>query len=615
MSGGTMTDQDLIGKKNNPEKTIASSPGTLPELLENAIAILHSNRPDALQLTKLTDIREQLRKERLHLAVLGQFKRGKSTLLNAILGEALLPSSVLPVTALPTWILPGEKRVRITTEKNGTPVTEEQKTGNLSAFLNRHVNESANPENVLNVTEIQVFHPSDILKQGVIFIDTPGIGSTFRHNTAATMNFLSRCDAALFVTSADPPLTETEIEFLKSVRDRVPRLFFILNKADYLDKEELEQAVSFLKKTVRTQTGINPEPIFPVSAKTGLSAKIKQNNSQWAESGMAGLEARIFSFLAREKQAALREALNRRTLDILNSLLMELDLSLKSLELPLTDLEQRMTLFEEKLEQIEMNRQAVLDRLSGEQKRTLKQLEKEAAMLRKEALTDIWQIVENATGNIRGSEWEQTARKRLANFIPGYFEDRLGKFSRRFKKRMGDALAPLQEETNQLIEIIRRHAADIFDIPFYAPESLNAFVDRQKPYWITHKWKQSLSPIPPGSLDRMLGAGMQQKRAKKRILEQVEELVRNNVENLRWSIVQSIQTSFRRFSNRIDETFNATLHATKGAMEVAAEKRGEKKKNTADEILKTRKLAETIHAISDTLSKIANAPGTTPTRS
>ncbi|NOY22542.1 MAG: Dynamin family protein [Acidobacteria bacterium] len=600
-----MTNQESVRRKINPRETATSpsNPSCLPDLLENAVTLLQSQRPDAIQLAKLNDIREQLREERLHLAVLGQFKRGKSTLLNAILGEALLPSSVLPVTALPTWIRSGKTLVKITMEKNGASVVEEHRSGNLTDFLNRYVNEAANPENVLNVTDIQVFHDSEILKKGVVFIDTPGIGSTFRHNTAATMNFLPQCDAALFVTSADPPLTETEIEFLKSVRDRVPRLFFILNKTDYLDEEELEQAVSFLKKTVRTQAGIDPEPVFAVSAKKGLMAKLKKNSTGWKESGMADLEARIFSFLAGEKQAALYEALNRRTLDILNNLLMELNLSLKSMELPLTDLEQRITLFEEKLGHTRDERLAVLDRLAGEEKRTLKKMEEEAEQLRVDALKDIEQTIEKAARGRSAREWEAAAREKLAGFIPGYFENRLGRFSRRFKKRMALTLEPLQKETDHLIESIRHKAADIFEIQFYAPKSGTAFVARQKPYWITHKWKQSLSPVPPGTLDRVLGASLQQKRARKRVLEQVEELVRNNVENLRWSIFQSIQTSFRRFSNRMNETFNATLSATRGAMEAAARKRREKGKDAENEIRQARQLIEQIQEISGILSE------------
>ncbi|MDN5344604.1 MAG: hypothetical protein PWQ18_715 [Clostridia bacterium] len=93
------------------------------------------------------------------------------------------------------------------------------------------------------LSQVEVFYPSPLLSKGVVLIDTPGIGSTFRHNTEATLNFLPQCDAALFLVSADPPITEVEVEFLKAVRSRVTHLFFILNKVDYLNLEQNQNTV------------------------------------------------------------------------------------------------------------------------------------------------------------------------------------------------------------------------------------------------------------------------------------------------------------------------------------------------------------------------------------
>ena len=80
----------------------------------------------------------------------------------------------------------------------------------LTAF----VTEEANPRNVLNVARVDVFLPAQLLERGVVLIDTPGVGSTHRHQTAAADAVLPECDAALFVVSADPPITEIEIDYL-----------------------------------------------------------------------------------------------------------------------------------------------------------------------------------------------------------------------------------------------------------------------------------------------------------------------------------------------------------------------------------------------------------------
>ena len=93
------------------------------------------------------------------------------------------------------------------------------------------VTEEGNPKNRLGVEEVEILHPAPILQHGVVLIDTPGVGSTFTHNTRSTLNFLPQCDAALFVVSADPPLTEVETEFLKVVKSKVERLFSFSTKS------------------------------------------------------------------------------------------------------------------------------------------------------------------------------------------------------------------------------------------------------------------------------------------------------------------------------------------------------------------------------------------------
>ena len=65
-------------------------------------------------------------------------------------------------------------------------------------------------------------------------IDTPGVGSTLRHNTEAAIAVSPQCHAGFFVLSADPPVTEAELVYLERVRPHVAQLFFILNKIDYL---------------------------------------------------------------------------------------------------------------------------------------------------------------------------------------------------------------------------------------------------------------------------------------------------------------------------------------------------------------------------------------------
>ena len=273
---------------------------------------------------------------------------------------------MVPLTSIPTFLHGGEQMAARVLFDNGKA---EQRFSRpdaeaLAEFLAQFVTESANPHNRLGVRVVEATYPAPVLKKGLSLIDTPGIGSTFRHNTEATVNFLPQCDAAFFVVSADPPITEVEVDFLKLAHRKLARLFFILNKADYLDADERRAAVAFLQQVLCEQVGFDsPPPIFCTSAHEGLAARRNQDAAAWQRSGMAEIEHRIVDFLLTEKTAVLNTAIRRQTGDILADVQRRLKLTLRSLQMPLGELDERIRLFEESLTKIEEQRIVLMDRL------------------------------------------------------------------------------------------------------------------------------------------------------------------------------------------------------------------------------------------------------------
>src|SRR6266542_1395671 len=168
----------------------------------------------------------------LEVAVVGEFKRGKSTLLNALIGVEVLPAGVLPLTAVPTVLERGEPGCRVTFTDGHT---EEHDLGAVAEF----VTEEHNPGNRLGVQRVVVRLHAPLLDEGVRLVDTPGVGSVLEHNTRATDAYLPSLDAAILVTSADPPISRGERAFLGRVAEQAVRLFVVLNKADYLSGAEL----------------------------------------------------------------------------------------------------------------------------------------------------------------------------------------------------------------------------------------------------------------------------------------------------------------------------------------------------------------------------------------
>ena len=211
----------------------------------------------------LAAARARVAEDRFNLVVLGEFKRGKSTLINALLSRNVLPTGVVPLTSVVTTIAAGEDdRLHVYFEDG----REEERP---LAELAEYVTEARNPGNRLAVELARVELDHDLLRVGLELVDTPGIGSIHSHNTEAARGFLPRVDAALCVLDAGQPLSEGERELLREVTERVPRLLLVINKIDHLDNADREVAVDFIRSALRDLLGQSELELFAVSARQG----------------------------------------------------------------------------------------------------------------------------------------------------------------------------------------------------------------------------------------------------------------------------------------------------------------------------------------------------------
>lgn len=202
---------------------------------------------------------------RFYLACIGQFKRGKSTLINALIEDPVLPVGFTPVTAVPTVIRYGQRqRARIHGRDSSW---QEISIGDLKQY----VSEEHNPENLKGVEGAEVFVPSALLASGMCLVDTPGLGSAFGGNTAATHAFIPHIDAALVVLGADPPLAADELSVVKAVAQQVRDLIVVLNKADRTTDAERAAAAQFTERLLKKHLNRPVGAIFQVSAAERLA--------------------------------------------------------------------------------------------------------------------------------------------------------------------------------------------------------------------------------------------------------------------------------------------------------------------------------------------------------
>src|ERR1700691_4865371 len=206
-------------------------------------------------------VAERVSEGRFYVACIGQFKRGKSSVLNALVGDNVLPTGVVPVTAVPTIVRYGRSaaaRVRFEVgEWTDIPIKA----------VDEYVSEEKNPENTKHVAALEIFVPSPLLVTGMCFVDTPGLGSVFTGNTATTRAFIPHIDAALVVIGADPPLAGEELLLVEAVARHVQDLIITVNKADRTTDAERAEAVGFARRQLEKRLPQNSVgPLFEVSA-------------------------------------------------------------------------------------------------------------------------------------------------------------------------------------------------------------------------------------------------------------------------------------------------------------------------------------------------------------
>jgi len=235
----------------------------------------------------------QLAEDRFNLAVVGQFKRGKSTLMNAVLGSDLLPTGLLPLTSAITTLCYGSKE-RVVLRRKGWTLEQEVPMTELAEYIT----ERGNPGNEKGLIEARIELPLPFLRRGLHFIDTPGIGSARQENTATTYAFLPQMAAVIFVTSVEAPLSEAEERFLLDIRGQVRQLFIVVNKIDLLGETEREEVLGYIQTHMEQLLGTGAIHLFPLSARDGLKAKLTHDDVGIQRSGLAYFEQALATFLA-----------------------------------------------------------------------------------------------------------------------------------------------------------------------------------------------------------------------------------------------------------------------------------------------------------------------------
>ena len=347
-------------------ETVNDLTESLGQLKEYAESLNLNNTAKSVE-----DVIEKISNEHFEVAIVGEFKRGKSTLINALLGQEVLPADVLPATATLNRVTYSKDPYVVVEYKDGQ--SERVDIDHLADYVTKLSYESE--KKAETVKEATVYYDTDFCKNHVDIIDTPGLNDD-EQMTNVTMSILPEIDAAVFVISANSPFSQFEKEFLenKMLTSDLGRIIFAVNCFGTFSKEDEDRIVDTVEKRICSyvmdkakkvmgenskefavyKRKIGKPKVIGVYAKKALMAKESGDSEMLAESNFPRFENVLETMLTKERGSITLQILANKIIssgsEIINSivihenaLMMETDEFMEKYQLAIEEIEEIRT--------------------------------------------------------------------------------------------------------------------------------------------------------------------------------------------------------------------------------------------------------------------------------
>jgi GTPase Era involved in 16S rRNA processing len=503
----------------------------------------------------LDGIKAKIEEEAFNLVILGQFKRGKSTFINALLGESILPTAIVPLTSVVT-ILRYDPCFKIEVQ-----YLDDRREAVGAEELPAYITERGNPQNKKGVKEVTVFYPSEYLKGGVRIIDTPGVGSVYRHNTDVAYNYLPYVDAGIFIISADPPISESEHLFLKNIRSYVDKLFFVLNKIDQVNDEDRRESLEFTARILEEDTGNVRVKIQPISARWALEGRKAGDERKVRESLLPDFEHQLQDFLVNEKGKVFLSSVINSLLKLVSDETVSFQLEQEAVKLPLHDLTAKIARFEEEMKTIAKDREHNRYMLTGYLKKMGARLDEEIEAFKKESLPALLKDLKE--------EYNRMVRQDGGNFredLEGFVFGKIQELFTAWRRQLTEMIAAQLEEahtwfaakTNETIERILALTGDIFDLklkPFTSVDTLS----RKSDFYFLFKDDPVGLELVQLAVTSALPGFIAKKMILKKMRDTVAELLDRHCGRVRYDLSNRLAGTVRDFQAALNEKIDMTL--------------------------------------------------------
>jgi predicted GTPase len=378
---------------------------------------------------------EQFQSARFRLAVIGKVKRGKSTLINALLGrtdDELAPVDKLPASSAISCFRWQEQPLA---KVHFRDCHAEEIT---FAQVRDFVTEEANPQNEKQVALVEIAGPFAGLDQQVELVDTPGAGSLHEHHDALVHAFIPQADAVIFLVTARMPLDQDELELLRKLQAAdIRKVFFAINRMDECSQPDIEQAIQH-NRAVLAKLGISVSTIYRISAKRAFEGDLPGSQ-------LTVLATDLQQFLASQKGALLEQRFHSRIQQALEPVCRSLAISIASADKSASELATELDELRRERRRIEQAQQPTEAEFERSWRRALGDFERELGDRELQLQANIRQKIQQ-TGLTGVTELAQQLPTQLQRLI----ETELAGPARQLEERLQFATRKLQQDYPEL---------------------------------------------------------------------------------------------------------------------------------------------------------------------
>jgi len=546
----------------------------LPAALDGLSALAGS--ADRAALAELGD---RLEERRLRVLVAGEAKRGKSTLINALLGRQVLPSGVTPLTALAT-------AVRYGPDEGVAAVFRDGRAESYPLLaLDDLVTERGNPGNRRGLASVTVIVDAPVLTRGVELVDTPGTGSVYAHNTAEAELALETMDAAVFVLTADPPVSATERDLMSRVARLSVSMFVVLNKADYLSadasptagsvdgrldghrRSELAEALEFTAAVAAEAAG-RPVRLYPLSARAALTAG--------GDPGFTAFAADFAAYLDSGRASDLRLSVAGHAERLARSLLDEADLTRRAAQMRTGEAAGRVEAFRARLAAVAVRRQDAADLAAAESARMMAAMNEAAEHATREASRRVTAGIDDLlAGDLRSApaaNIERTGRARLAELAVKEAEAWRQEQTRRLEEGLAGLDQRLATELQAELDAVREAAAGLLGLTLAVPGPGDRLVQDLRFFYAVAE-QAGQTELLAGAIRRHLPGETGRRRAREYLGRETADLVPQQIGRARADLQYRLAEATRRLIRDVETRYTDSTSRLENALRVAAAQR------------------------------------------